>query len=365
MSNSRIVGLDLLRATAALMVVLAHGGLFFYGLWPQQQALWLFASWGVDLFFVLSGFLIGGMLLRSAGGGGNWIAPFWMRRWLRTLPNYYLFLMVNLLLWRMAAGTWPDFSMHLLFAQNLAWPHPPFFPEAWSLAVEEVFYLLAPLAFAVFGVRRGRPVRSSIVLIAALVLAHVLRWQQIAVFEMPWDEGVKKIAVARVDAILYGVLAALWLSQWAPSRALARALALLTPLALAIAGWLYLEGNANTSTAARLWCFSLSGVGFALLLPICARWEGVRLATGLRIGIQRLALWSFALYLTHLPVMRGFDLLGLARATWPQALALFAAYLVLSITFAALVYRYFESPILSWRDRRFPADFKGPPDGQR
>ena len=63
--------------------------------------------------------------------------------------------------------------------------------------------------------------------------------------------------------------------------------------------------------------------------------------------------------------MRGFDLLGLARATWPQALALFAAYLVLSITFAALVYRYFESPILSWRDRRFPADFKGPPDGQR
>ena len=356
MTHPRVLGLDLLRASAAMMVVLAHGGLFFYGLWPQQQVLWLIASWGVDLFFVLSGFLIGGMLLRSTRAGASWIGRFWMRRWLRTLPNYYLFLMVNLLLWYLATQDLPEFRLHLVFAQNLAWPHPEFFPEAWSLAIEEVFYLLAPVLFALLAVRRAHPVRSLAVLLGLLLLAHLLRWDQVHSFHMPWHEGIKKIAIARVDAIVYGVLVALWLSLRPPQPRTASALALLALLPLALALGLYLAGDANLSADARLWCFTLSGVGFALMLPAAAQWTGEGLAAAVKVVIQRLAMWSFALYLTHLPVMRVFDLIGMPRESWFQAVSMLLSYLALSIAIAALVFHYFEAPILRWRDAKFPAE---------
>jgi peptidoglycan/LPS O-acetylase OafA/YrhL len=357
MSHTRVIGLDIMRVAAALTVVIAHSGILVYGLWPEQEALWLIASWGMDLFFVLSGFLIGGILLRDARDGFDWIGVFWKRRWLRTLPNYYLFLFINALLWRATQDNWPDFRAHLLFVQNLAWPHPAFFPEAWSLAAVQVFYLVFALAFAILGLRQKRPWRSALVLLAALVLAHLLRWQQIAAFDMPWHEGVKKIVLARGDAMLYGVLAALWMSVLPPGKLLSRALLLVAPLPLLLAAWLYLQADANLSLSARLWCFTLSGVSFALMLPACSQYQGTAMPTALRTSIQRLAMWSFALYLAHLPAIRVLtELLALPRSTWAQALSLVAVYLVLSVATAAIVYRYFEEPILAWRDRRIPAN---------
>ena len=111
-SGPRIIGLDVLRALAIGGVVLSHGLVFLY---PHVPALELGGArlglyhlghsgyYGVELFFVLSGFLIGGILLgvgpRLAGGAE--LLRFYCRRWFRTLPNYYLFLLVNIafLLW--------------------------------------------------------------------------------------------------------------------------------------------------------------------------------------------------------------------------------------------------------------------------
>jgi len=353
--GKRRLGLDVLRATAALTVVMAHGGLFFYSLWPSQQVLWLLASWGVDLFFALSGFLIGGILLDAARHDSRWIVNFWNRRWLRTLPNYFLFLLINLLLAWAALGDWPDVRLHLVFAQNLAWAPSSFFPESWSLAIEEVFYLLAPIVFLLFGVRAARPYRSLIVLILLVILAHWLRWQQIIEHGVGWHEGIKKIAIARVDAILYGVILALIVRWRALSERALTGLAAIAPILLFAAAFLFLRADADTDTYARLWCFSLSGLGFALLMPLCSAIRASTVEQWFTRAVRAMAAWSFALYLTHLPVMRIFDLLHLARDTWLRASALFVIYLMISIALAALVFRYFEAPILRWRDRRFPA----------
>ena len=95
-ARQRIFGLDLLRAIAIGLVLLCHITPFFVfplapGWFAEVSAL---ASLGVDLFFVLSGFLIGGILLRDLDRGASFrsLVAFWSRRWWRTLPNYYLFL---------------------------------------------------------------------------------------------------------------------------------------------------------------------------------------------------------------------------------------------------------------------------------
>src|ERR1041385_6257581 len=151
-SASRVFGLDCLRAMAILGVIFAHG---FVLLYPQMPAwLGLFGHggfYGVELFFVLSGFLIGRILIRydSDLGNGLTVTVFYLRRWFRTLPLFWLFVGLNVLLelqirdHRMSLG---EVLEHGFFFRTLTAYHPSFFPESWSLAIEEWFYLLFPAA---------------------------------------------------------------------------------------------------------------------------------------------------------------------------------------------------------------------------
>ena len=105
---------------------------------------------GVSIFFVLSGFLIGGILIKLLKENilnSKLIITFWVRRWFRTLPNYFLILIILILLDSIYNENFSFYSYkrYFLFSQNLFSKHPGFFPEAWSLSVEEWFYLLIPI----------------------------------------------------------------------------------------------------------------------------------------------------------------------------------------------------------------------------
>jgi len=147
--DARNPWLDGVRALAIGCVLVGHSTLLMpHG--PRLQRLLLLGYVGVEIFFVLSGFLIGTILWRmTAHFDAQALRHFWLRRWLRTLPNYFLFLALAALLaalgWRDTLPAQGQLWQYALFVQNLAWRHPDFFPEAWSLAVEEVFYFSLPL----------------------------------------------------------------------------------------------------------------------------------------------------------------------------------------------------------------------------
>tara|TARA_R100000406_G_scaffold87632_1_gene72425 strand:- start:2448 stop:3215 length:768 start_codon:yes stop_codon:yes gene_type:complete len=216
-NSNRIYGLDILRALAIFFVVLAHGD----KLMPPERYKYIhyFVFDGVAIFFVLSGFLIGGILIKILNKkvltfGG--MLHFWKRRWFRTLPNYFLILSILLILNLLFT---PNFTIldklqYFIFSQNLFWEHPAFFPEAWSLSIEEWFYLLIPIIIYVF-IRILKFSPKKAVLIAAIViLITVTLYRYFLHINLDidsyqtWDKMIRRQVFTRLDSLMYGIIGA-------------------------------------------------------------------------------------------------------------------------------------------------------------
>lgn len=193
-SIQRVSSLDFLRSLAILMVLLAHTVLA-YGA-PRHLAFLQMGGTGVDLFFVLSGWLLGRHLLKEvkATGGIN-LTRFWCRRWLRTLPAYLAVLAATMVQFRLSN---PDSGLplqYLFFGQNYL--EMPFLHVSWSLCVEEHFYLLVAPAILLV-VRHHRLLIPM--LLTALLLPFLCR--QFGLYHSIEESHV------RFDACAAGVLMA-------------------------------------------------------------------------------------------------------------------------------------------------------------
>jgi peptidoglycan/LPS O-acetylase OafA/YrhL len=273
-NRERQPGLDLLRALAIIIVVIYHAGIMGF---PLPGDVHRFGWIGVDLFFVLSGYLIGGQLLAPLARNQRINLPrFFARRALRILPAYLFILAIYILVpsWR----EYPEMSpwwKFLISIQNIGLHGGTAFSHAWSLAVEDQFYLLLPLILLfVNRSRRAAIIISCLIVLGGIMLRAFLAWQNPAA-----DSGVSFRGFqtwiyyptwTRLDPLVFGVvLAAIekfrpnwWQSLlhlgpwlWLPGFAL-------------IAYALYLaEGDYLTITAS-VWQFPLIAFGMATLL-IC------------------------------------------------------------------------------------------------
>jgi peptidoglycan/LPS O-acetylase OafA/YrhL len=204
--GSRQPGLDFLRAAAIGWVLLYHASLF--GLAPRDPWIVKFGWMGVDLFFALSGYLIAGQLLRPlARGQRPDYRRFLVRRLLRTLPAYFAVLAVYFLV--APARDRPDLLplwRFLTFTQNIGLvPDPPkAFSHAWSLCVEEQFYLALPVALLPLA-PRATPRRVLAVFVGTLVFGMAVRgwlWlDQVAL--QPHDPASAPRALRYMTAIYY------------------------------------------------------------------------------------------------------------------------------------------------------------------
>ncbi len=368
--GSRVFGLDCLRAMAIMGVLCAHCFGLLYGFMPVWFGLFgHFGFYGVELFFVLSGFLIGRILIRYdvALGQGDTVGVFYLRRWFRTLPLFWLFLVINVLLETQVKDhplSFGEILEHGFFLRTLVTYHPVFFPESWSLAIEEWFYLLFPAAIWL-GLRfqkRFLPVFLSVAA-AFFLFSTVGRMISALQPEANWTQWQRCIVIYRFDGLMIGVLAA-WISLRWPVAWRAR------PVPAAVIGGILLlllyaslwrwNGEhfafSPDNYFARTFRFTLVSLGFALLLPFASLWriEHENLAS---LTVRKIALWSYALYLVHLPLLQLIVKYGLRGSgeTLGHALLLFIIAMGGSIFLSALFFRFYERPCTNLRERFTPS----------
>jgi peptidoglycan/LPS O-acetylase OafA/YrhL len=359
--ESRSAGLDALRALAALTVAFAHSLLVYFSDNNSLalQTVFTSAAYAVDLFFVLSGFLVGRILLDVTGRSPAAVANFAWCRLLRTVPNYLLFLVLNILVWKWVYNTVPEHGRYWVFAQNLLTPQPMFFVESWSLAVEEWFYALVALA-ALLLHRVGQSARRWLVILLLIVLMVIAaRIAIVATQNVGWDLGLRKMTIARLDGLAYGMLVALALRHVDVAEMQRAALFAAGCVAIALAYVLPAQIDIEKSALLQILLPSLTGLGFAAMVPLASAWQYA--AVSRNSPPSRVLKWladiSYALYLTNLLSYRvlewGFKLVGEGRLSQLQFVFL---NMTCSIALAAICFHFFERPILRWRDRRFPGN---------
>lgn len=155
MTSERFLGLDVVRTLAIGCVLLCHAimlyGVLFPVTVPVAIASTLFGYYGVELFFALSGLLIGGILFQDVlpVPGVRSVGRFLLRRWLRILPAYYAVLAILLTVeWWRNGGVGVRWE-YVFLVQNYNHGAEGFFPASWSLPIEQWAYILAPLALMV------------------------------------------------------------------------------------------------------------------------------------------------------------------------------------------------------------------------
>ncbi len=369
-TEARVFGLDFLRGAAIGGVVLAHASVVLYPHLPPWYGLIGHGGfYGVELFFVLSGFLIGQILLREGAqlGAAKNVAVFYVRRWLRTLPLFLLFLAVNVVLelavrgHSLAAG---EVLQHGFFLRNLTGLHMSFFLESWSLAIEEWFYLLFP-ATLWLGLKLQKRFDVAFLCAAAafFVFSTALRVVSAGDPQADWSSWQRMTVLFRFDALMFGIGAA-WVAErfplpWRKWRTLCAGAGTLLLLALYATLWRVTEQGfafGPDDFFARTFRFTFVSLGFALLLPWCSGWQ-LRRETPVSSAVRRVALWSYALYLVHLPLFALAAHLASAdqQPSLARAVLAFGAQLAVAILVSALLYRFFERPITRLRERAAPA----------
>lgn len=371
-ASLRNPGLDYLR-TLSISVVLANHCLigFFFDTgrahWSGMTA-YVSASAivSIEWLFVLSGYLIGTMMIRSFERPGTWFSrtrDFLLRRWFRTIPNYYLFLLVNVVLVYLgvAAGTF-QWSF-LVFSQNLVFPEkqPHFFGESWSLATDEWFYFLMPLILGLVMLYRRIGVQKAFVVTAAILIVGPIVTRSLHAVPadfFAWDAQIRRITVFHLDATGWGVLAAAinrWHKDWWTRNAGAKALvgAATTLLGLAMiwllvgAGWQ--EGGEYVAMNAL--SLTLMGAGTFLILP----WlTSLAVPSGVFDHfVEKTSLYSYSIYLCHFPLIFIVRHMMSVSSEAGDATILLAVVIWLAMVYAvsAAVFHKFEKPVSDLRER--------------
>jgi peptidoglycan/LPS O-acetylase OafA/YrhL len=361
-SDDRSFGLDVCRTLAILLVVCGHT-LQHSNPHPFLAQYGMIGLFGVDLFFCLSGFLIGRILLAESA---DWphdheasLFRFWYRRWMRTLPLYVFYLIVSLKYdWR-GETTLSAHLPYLFFSQNLAWPMPDFFHLSWSLAVEEWFYLTFPLVILLF-VGLGVPARHAAKgAVGVFVLVPFLFRMYLPAHMVDlrsFDEGLRQVVVFRLDAITLGVLmACLYVWKRSIFDVLRKfwwvsALVVVGCIAYTKAGYRGADGNPLLAPV----YFLVSAIGFSAMLPWFNSLRPTRFLVVNRF-VKFTSLVSYSLYLGHIPgfmiAMWALHRFRVFDFIYPNPWLLYPIFVGAGFAVATLTYLLIEKPVLIFRDK--------------
>ncbi|MEO8308114.1 MAG: acyltransferase [Pseudomonadota bacterium] len=363
--TNHIGALDGVRGLAVILVLLFH-----FGLLPSG---WV----GVQLFFVLSGFLITRILLDGRREPLKLsLQRFYWRRSLRILPVFLLFMTTVAVTWLatgLPASFASDWPWLVTFAANLARLRPgdigePFV-HMWSLAVEEQFYLVWPFAVLMLPMRQLKWVMWMLLLGIPLLRLASFGWMEGAGFSSGYaGRVVYVLPFTQFDAFAAGAVFAIWpsLINKGSTRNLLLVATTTAACGFAVLVAEHLSGNGAfagsfgysmylVERGGYFWGYSILNLLFAGLIAAAMHeraWSSM-FSTAPLVYIGKI---SYGLYVYHLPlllVVRHWLPRHSASAFASRELAIFALWVALSVLVAAISYYLVEKPILRLKDRKF------------
>ena len=353
--RKRVFGLDFLRAFAIFCVVQGHAERILFDT-PLDRFTDMPVPHGVDIFFVMTGFLIGKSFISHLEKHDNRISrsktlTFYGRTALRILPNYLFILFVNYLLVQINVieGNVHTFPLwrFATFTQNLFTPFWGFYWESYSLPVQWWFYIFFPLRQILFSLfakpKKYIPWLCLLFIVASIVFRLSVADQVHDRFG--WDIWIRKTVASRTDNIYLGVLAA-WMMCYYPKQWERHAVAsFIIGVALFIATRI-IPRTPGTFYYDALY-LTISALAITLWFPLLSKWKSYKTRWG---GIiSRISVLSYAMFLTNLL------LLQVLEHSFPQFVSRYAfaypVYWILVFIAAYVLYVFVEKPFVRIRDK--------------
>jgi peptidoglycan/LPS O-acetylase OafA/YrhL len=345
MSGKRVIALDGLRGFAALAVAIPH---FFMTLDPAARTPELISIVGVELFFILSGFVLAPQIIGFLES--NSLPRFWIfvrRRWYRTLPPYFLALTISAIIAHKLFS--PAYFLHLLFLQNLATIDlkNDFFTIAWSLSVEEWFYIVFPLFM--YGAQRwfGLGIaRSLLIFFGAFFVIRIAGY----FLDPDWQALSRRLVIFRLDSIAFGFALYVWMDR--PNQK-QRRFKMAVPFVIASGAFIALLFSwvgRGAGIPEFLFFYATPFFAGSTLVAFYSA-EGLFRDRATRAVATFFGDISYEVYLLHLAVNAAIVRVMPSMSTTAK----FSVYILALIIVSATVRHFFELPFLDLRPR-YPED---------
>ena len=315
---------------------------------------------GVTIFFVLSGFLIGGILIRSFEREELTIknlVNFWIKRWVRTLPAYLFILSILVLLSYLFTARFNIYETgrYYIFLQNFNSPHPDFFPEAWSLSVEEWFYLLIPSSIFFLSYFLKIPLKKSFFLsaITVLIFSTFMRYHyfsnNLITSHEEWSLLLRKQVITRLDSLMFGLVGAYIFCYKKPFWYKYKNLFFCIGLIMLMSNKFIPPQSAFYND---VFSFSITSISVLFMLPFL---NNINKGNGIFYKVLTYtSLISYSLYLLNLSIIQTWILMYFSLLiTNDTLLALLKFFLYWFLTFflSILMYKYIELPFMNIRSK--------------
>jgi len=280
---------------------------------------------------------------------------------LRTLPNYYLVLLINIgLLFVFNAEIPKQLYKYFFFLQNFSQQQPDFFTESWSLTIEEFAYLIGPillmlLAFVFKKLNKWSFLVMTLLVILFFTISRFVFHSNYTIIpdEIQWSKTLRKVVVYRIDSIYYGFLGAFisyyYSKFWIQYKWINFGLG----AGLFLGLHFYIFRNQLNPDAFSMffnvYYLALVSLSILLVFPVFSTWKETKF---LSKPITNISLWSYSIYLVNYSIV----LLGIKHyidvsfLNYLEKGLLLLLFWILTFVISYLLYNYFEKPILKYRE---------------
>lgn len=371
-STKRYFGLDFLRALSICLLLFSHSSWIYNSTSVLGKLQDASGFLGVELFIVLSGFLIGGILYKQflhENYGLKDASLFVFRRLIRVLPSYYLVIIIISILYMIFGFSVAEVWKYFLLIQNFASPIPSFFPESWSLPVKEMGYILVVIFLLVSSKLCFKYSKKYLFLfiIIGLIMGTILAKLYYNLHSnnlelTQWSFQIRSVVIYRIDSVLIGILFGYFYHNYKEFMMSKRMLFLFSGISIFLfLAFCILVLKFKLSNASWFWnivCLPSVSIAICLFIPFLMNCDMA--SQKIQKSITFICNISYSVYLLHyslvLFLMKYF--IDTSKLTLVQLNIFTLVYLLVTVGLSYLLYTYFEKPINEYRAKNLKLNDK-------